>query len=471
MRKRFAAVIVVGLILGIGFIAFAWRSPIAPIARPAAEGFDQRLVKRGAELAAVGNCNTCHTAPGGHSFAGGLGIPTPFGTIYSTNITPDDATGIGRWSEDAFRRALREGVDREGRHLYPAFPYDHFTLITDADVKALYAYFMTRQPVQATAPANHLVFPLNVRLIVAGWKLLFFRQGPYQPDHAQSEAWNRGAYLVEGLAHCGACHTPRNKLGAEKDDRFAGGEAEGWTAYALNQASPAPVPWDAEALRSYLRNGWHTDHGIARGPMAEVVDNLASVPESDVLAIAAYMAGIVGEPSKERRRAAQALIARVRAAGPGAKPTSAESQSTSLSGAPQASDPQTPASGAKIYQAACATCHEGGRPLPFGGINLALSTGPNGPNARNVINVVLWGLPPAEGERSPIMPGFTGALNDQQLAVLLSYVRSEFSDRPPWTDIEKDIRDARTGRRPVIAHPAHGTDPAQPATSQPEAQE
>ena len=461
MRKTFAAIIVLGLVLGIGFIALAWRSPIAPIARPDRQLFDQKIVKQGAELAAVGNCITCHTAQGSRPLAGGLAIPTPFGTIYSTNITPDEETGIGRWSEDAFRRALQEGVDRQGRHLYPAFPYDHFTLVTDTDVKALYAYFMTREPTSAAVPANELVFPLNIRMFVAGWKLLFFRQGRYQPDPAQSEDWNRGAYLVEGLAHCGACHTPRNALGAEKkNDAFAGGDAEGWTAYALNKASPAPVPWDSSGLFPYLRDGWHAAHGIARGPMAEVIDNLASATEPDVRAITTYLAGIFGQPTEERRRAAQALIERAHTAGPGAKPASADTQTTGQSG--------SQAKGAGIYQAACANCHESGRPLPFGGINLALSTGPSGPNARNVINVVLWGLPPAEGERSPIMPGFAGSLNDEQLTELLNYVRSHFSNKPPWSGIEKDIRDAKTGNRPVMVHPPHGFDPAD--TSQYEAQ-
>jgi mono/diheme cytochrome c family protein len=355
---------------------------------------------------------------------------------------------------------MREGVDREGRHLYPVFPYDHFTLVKDEDIRALYAYFMTRGSVRATAPANDVPFPLNLRPLIAGWKVLFLRPGPYAPDAAQSDVWNRGAYLVEGLAHCGACHTPRNILGAEKtQDRFAGGEAEGWTAYALNQASPAPVPWDSEALRIYLRNGWHEAHGVARGPMAPVIDNLASIPDSDLRAMTTYMVAIIGEPSAQRRLAGKALIEHAHKPGPRSEPASTETQTVAGS-----DHPRTP--GALIYQAACASCHESGRPLPFGGIDLALSTGPSGPDARNVINVVLWGLPPAEGERSPIMPGFAGSFSDQQLAALLSYMRSRFSDKPAWADIEKDIRDARTGRRPVMVYPAPGTDPAQAALSQ-----
>src|SRR5438270_3548083 len=273
-RRTIGVIIAIAAIAGaIGVAAIVWRPAMAAIEPPAPQSFDSALVKRGRDLAAIGNCNDCHTVRDGHDFAGGLAVPTPFGTIYSTNITPDAETGIGRWSEAAFRRAMREGVDRRGRHLYPAFPYDHFTLVSDDDDKALYAFFMTREPVRAKAPANDLSFPLNFRPVIAAWKLLYFRPGPYRPDPAQSEAWNRGAYLVEGLAHCGACHTPRNALGAEKKrERFTGGEAEGWTAYALNESSPAPVPWDGAALHHYLRNGWQDMHGIARGPMAPVIE-------------------------------------------------------------------------------------------------------------------------------------------------------------------------------------------------------
>jgi mono/diheme cytochrome c family protein len=197
--------------------------------------------------------------------------------------------------------------------------------------------------------------------------------------------------------------------------------------------------------------------------MAPVIDNLASVPESDVRAMTSYLAGIIGEPSAERRRAAQALIQRAHKSVPGNKPASAETQTV-----PSSDQLRTP--GGLIYQAACATCHESGRPLPFSGIDLSLSTGPSGPNARNVINVVLWGLPPAEGKRNPVMPGFAGSLSDQQLAALLSFVRARFSDKPAWTDIEKDITEARAGTRPVIVYPAPGTDPAQPTFNQREAQ-
>ncbi|MEP6502940.1 MAG: cytochrome c, partial [Betaproteobacteria bacterium] len=216
MRRlaRGLATLVVIVVLGlVVFTIWAWRSAIAPIAPPAAASFDPALVATGEKLAAAGYCLTCHTPPKGKAYAGGLPMVTAFGTIYATNITPDPATGIGNWSQEAFTRALHEGVARDGSHLFPAFPYDHFTRVSDDDAKALYAFMMTRPAVSRTAPANTVPFPLNVRLLQAGWKLLYFKEGRFQPVAEQSAEWNHGAYLAEGLAHCSACHTPRNALG------------------------------------------------------------------------------------------------------------------------------------------------------------------------------------------------------------------------------------------------------------------
>jgi mono/diheme cytochrome c family protein len=416
-----AAIVIAGTAAA---FAVTWRPAIAAIEPPAPASFDAALVKRGRELAAIGNCSDCHTLRGGEAFAGGLPVPTPFGIIYSSNITPDPETGIGRWPEAAFRRAMRDGVDRDGRHLYPTFPYDHFTNVSDEDDSALYAYLMTRRPVHAPARTNQLSFPLDQRFVIAGWKLLFLRHGTYQPDSTKSAEWNRGAYLVEGLAHCGACHTPRNALGAERTSAaFAGGDVDNWHAYAINGQSPAPVPWDADALAAYLRDGWHPDHGVARGPMAQVVSNLSSVPEGDVRAIATYMAGVFGAPTPDRKRRGDEVLAQVR------------------SPATQAAAANT--AGASIYAAGCATCHETGRPLPYGGVHLGLSTAISSPDARNAANIVLSGVRPVEGERSPIMPGFAPSMSDAQIAALLNYLRARFSNQPAWTGLEKTIADAR----------------------------
>lgn len=451
MTGRLIALLValVLILLVAAALAIAWKPAIAPVAPPQAASFDQALVRRGAVLAEMGNCIACHTAPGGKTLAGGRALPSPFGTIFSTNITPDADTGIGGWSEEAFQRSMREGVDRAGRHLYPVFPYDHFTLLTDNDNKALYAYLMTREPVRAQTPPNELRFPFNIRIGLAAWKLLYLHKGPYQPDRSQSDAWNRGAYLVEGIAHCGACHTPRNALGAERrGEPLAGGEAEGWTAYALNQASPTPVPWDARGLAFYLKNGWHEAHGISRGPMAEVTQSLASISDSDVGAMATYIMSVMGEPSAERRKRGEAALAEARKNAAGATESSGDSE-TERGGA------NNDGAGAAIYASACAVCHDGERALPFGGIHFALSTEMYGPNAKNLINVTLFGLPGAEGEQSPIMPGFAGALRDDELSALISYLRRRFSDQPQWHEIEKDIRDERTGTRPVAIYPTH----------------
>ncbi|SDJ14727.1 MULTISPECIES: cytochrome c [Bradyrhizobium] len=424
------SVVAIAVIAGaIAAAAIVWRPAIAAIDPPAPSSFDSALVKRGRDLAAIGNCNNCHTVRGGKDFAGGLAVPTPFGTIYSSNITPDAETGIGRWSEAAFRRAMQSGVNRDGQHLYPTFPFDHFTHVSDDDDRALYAYLMTRRPVRAPARENDLAFPFNQRIAVAGWKVLFLRHGSYQPDSTKSAEWNRGAYLVEGLAHCGACHTPRNALGAEKTQAsFAGGDVDNWHAYAINSQSSAPVPWDAEALFRYLRQGWHPDHGVARGPMAEVVSNLSEVPESDVRAIATYMAGVFGAPTEARKRRGDEVLA----------------QANSRPAQP-ANDGTT--SGAQIYAAACAICHATDRAPPFGGIDLALSTALTSPDARNAANIVLSGIRPTAGERSPIMPGFADSMSDGQIVAVLDYLRARFGNAPPWTntaDIVRDIRRTQT---------------------------
>ncbi|MDB5825900.1 MAG: hypothetical protein JWQ73_120, partial [Variovorax sp.] len=287
--------------------ALSWHEDIDPVATPARQSFDANTVRRGEQLAAVGNCIGCHTAAGGVPFAGGTPVVTPFGTVYGANITPDAATGIGAWSEAAFSRALREGVSRDGKLLYPAFPYDHFTHLADADIAALYAFVMTRDAVASRPPANHMMFPLNFRPVVAGWNLLFLDRGPRAADAAQTAEWNRGAYLADALGHCAACHSPRNVLGAEKrGEHFAGGVAEGWHATALNAASPSPVPWTTEALAAYLRTGLVADHALTAGPMQDVVHSLSHASDADVHAIAAYVQSTMGPatPARQARETA-----------------------------------------------------------------------------------------------------------------------------------------------------------------------
>lgn len=419
------------VVIAIGVVAaYAWEAALAPIAPPDAKGFAADEVRQGEKLAAIGNCSVCHTRTGGKLNAGGRPFDTPFGTIHATNITPDAATGIGNWSFEAFARAMRRGVDREGRHLYPVFPYDHFTLVSEPDNRALYAFLMTRRAVQAAAPANDLPFPLNYRPLIAGWKLLYFREGAHRTDAAKSPEWNRGAYLAEGLGHCGACHTPRGNLGAEKpSEHFNGGTTDGWVAYAINGRSPAPVPWTVESLDFYLRNGWHAEHGISRGPMAPVTRNLGSVDGADVRAIATYVA--------DRMAAAP--------------------QAPQL---PQMEPPATTAAadapGKAIFDATCRGCHDGSRPLPLGGIDLRLSTAVQAPDPTNIVNVVLQGLPPAPGERSPVMPGYRSVITDAQIVELLAYMRSAFSDKPAWSDLANLVSRQRGKTRSMAIYSTDG---------------
>jgi mono/diheme cytochrome c family protein len=192
VRKIISAILVIVVVCLVIGALLVWKPQIDPVETANASTFNSGLVAKGAELAAIGNCAVCHTASGSKSYAGSRPLPTPFGTIYSSNITPDLETGIGNWSEEAFRRALRDGVDRKGRQLYPAFPYDHFTHLTDDDIQALYAFIITREPVQSIPPANKLSFPYNIRPLIAGWKLLFLQRGPLNDNGTKSAEWNRG---------------------------------------------------------------------------------------------------------------------------------------------------------------------------------------------------------------------------------------------------------------------------------------
>ena len=396
---------------------------------PHPSSFGPALVERGARLAAIGNCRGCHTAEGGRAFAGARPIETPFGTIYSTNLTPDAKTGIGLWPEAAFRRAMHEGIDRGGHQLYPAFPYDRFTLASDEDVRAIYAYLMTRPPVSARPPANRLGFPFNVRAFLAIWKALYFHPGRWHDDAAHDAKWNRGGELAEGLGHCSSCHTPRNALGAERrDQHFAGGEAEGWHAYAIGASSQSPVPWNEDAMRDYLRNGWQARHGVARGPMASVTDELAHADDADLAAIAHYV--VSGMKGAERVRDASSL--------------------------------SPDGEGARLYRDACAQCHDGDQALPFGGIALSQSIGVAGESPRNLVNVILYGLPGAGDRTAPIMPGYAGAMSDAQVIALAAYLRTHFARRAPWTDLAAVVSDARKRGEGIAKSPAGGagTDPA-----------
>ncbi|MDY0967560.1 MULTISPECIES: cytochrome c [Sphingomonas] len=405
---------------GIAFAAIAYRPAIARVTRPDPRQFDPALVARGANLARLGNCVSCHQAAGGRPYAGGYPIKTPFGTIYGSNITPDAATGIGSWSPAAFRRAMREGVGRDGSHLYPAFPYTHYAGVADGDVDALYAFLMTRPAVRAVPPANRMIPPLGFRPLLAGWKLLFFHPQPVVADPRQSAAWNRGRYIGETLAHCTACHSPRGLLQQEKrgDQAYDGGWSGGWYAPPINAHSPAVRAWTVERLDAYFRTGLSTAHAAAAGPMGPVTYNLARAAPADVRALATYYAW--------QMRAAPAARA---------EPRLPDRRALARQRHPE---------GARLYAGACAVCHEPGAAMMVAGRPaLPLGTPLHEANPRDTIQVILKGLKPPVAPRGPYMPAFADALDDQQVAEVVAYLQARHGTGPAWPDLEKDVAAAR----------------------------
>jgi mono/diheme cytochrome c family protein len=418
MKRRGKILIIMGLAVcaGAAGVAYSLAFPpaITAIARPGVRSFDPAQVARGATLAAIGDCTVCHTADGGIPFAGGRPLATPFGTLYVTNITPDEKTGIGAWSKAAFRRAMRDGIARNGEQLYPALPYEHFTHVTDADLDSLYAFLMTRHAVDAAAPPNQLIAPLGFRPMLAGWKMLFVHHGEIPFDPRQSAVWNRGAYLVEGLGHCGGCHTPRNVLGGEeRGHAYDGGVAEGWRAPALNARNPAARHWTIAALTLYLRTGLSPDHSAAGGPMGPVVEDLASVPDDDVRAIATYIGSKM----------------------PDAPVTRPPTPETAAAASPD---------GATLFAGACAGCHGIGAPMAVQGRPaLALSSDLRDTDPLSAVQAVLSGVAPPIGNRGPKMPGFADSLTDAQIAAVTAYARARYTDQPAWPTLQSTVRAAR----------------------------
>lgn len=370
-------------------------------------------VERGRYLATAGNCTSCHTAPGGAEMAGGVAFVTDFGTIYSTNITSDPTAGIGAWTYEQFARAMREGIAADGRHLYPAFPYPSFAKINDADMKALYAYFKTVPPAPTKPPENQMSFPFNQRGLMAMWNALFFDGAEFVPDPQQSDAWNRGAYLVQGLGHCGACHTPRNFLGAEDtsrafsggtlNDRVARNKVRTWTAVNLTSAQSGLAAWSEQDVFDYLKTG-HGAHGASSGPMNEVIGNSTRhLTDEDVRAMAVYIKSlppIETSPqhelsADERRR------------------------------------------GETLYTIHCGTCH-----LPTGlGSTPGSELGPplvgsaiaQAADPATLINSILYGREILPGSQAPDhwtnMKPLGNVLSDADVAAIATYVRGNWGNR------------------------------------------
>ena len=414
---------------GLGIIAglLGWRSAIAPVSLTAPV-YSQSTIDRGRVLAAAGDCAVCHTVPGGTPNAGGRAMETPFGTLYTTNLTPDADTGLGRWSFSAFQRAMREGVSRDGHYLYPAFPYTAFAKTSDDDLQALYAYFMSMPAVRAETPKSELKFPFSMRPLMAGWNALFHDPTPVRPVATQSAEWNRGAYLVNGLGHCGACHTPRNALGAEQGGSafLSGAIVDGWEAPALTQLSKAAVPWDTDALYRYLRNGHSPRHGIAGGPMAEVVRELAQVPDDDVRAMAVYLGSLNPAPVAEPQALAQQAI-----------DNAARTQGQLLGPAQ------------RMFDSACASCHHDGDGPTLLGVNTPLALNSSLTSARpdNLLRTILDGVREPASRDIGFMPAFREALDDRQIAELAGYMRARFAPQEPaWANLPAEVARVRAAR-------------------------
>lgn len=404
MKPRILGGVAVVLLLLALWVWWANTRDEAPLDNNSVQATPQ-ILANGRNLALAGNCVGCHTQRGGQEYAGGRSIETPFGNVYASNLTPDVETGLGQWTAAEFWRAMHNGRSKDGRLLYPAFPYQHFTLLTRADSDAIYAYLRTVPPAKQVNRDHALRFPYNLQTSLAVWRALYFKPGEYEPDSARSPEWNRGAYLVHGLGHCGACHAARNRLGATLDEIELGGgliPAQNWYAPSLaNEWEGGVQHWPLSEAVALLRDGV-SPRGSVLGPMAEVVfRSTQHLPESDLIAMATYLKEL---PPVE---------------------THVEDRVTA--------DAQTMKTGGKIYADRCAECHgdrgEGfENKYPALASNRAINFGPS----NNVIKAILHGgFPPTTaGNPRPFgMPGFSQSLNDRDLAAVATYIRQAWGNK------------------------------------------
>ncbi len=428
--------------------SFAQPAP-SPQATDAAP---QALIDRGRQLAIAADCMACHTAPkGGKPFAGGYAIDSPLGTIYATNITPSKAGGIGDYTEAEFARALRQGVRRDGSHLYPAMPYTSYTQLSDADTGALYAYFMHGvAPVDGAGAQTALPFPFNMRFSMAVWNLLFLDDKRFGPDASKSAEWNRGAYLAGALGHCSACHTPRNALMAERDSQaFAGGMVGPW--YAPNITSD-PVSgigaWSEAELVQYLRTGRVEGKGQAAGGMAEAVTNsLQYLPPADLKALAVYLKATPPIRDAQDR---------------GDKPAhawgAAASAEATLRGAAPFNSTQRIRSGEALFSGYCASCHQangaGSRNQAYPSLFHNTATG--SPNPANLVAAILYGVDREVDGQHVLMPhfnamSFVDPLSDEEIASVSNYVLGRYGNPAAQVSVN-DVKVARAGgAKPLLA--------------------
>jgi mono/diheme cytochrome c family protein len=381
---------------------------------------NDQLIKRGEYLARAGDCVSCHTAPGGTSFAGGLYMPTPFGEISTPNLTPDKTTGIGDWSDDDFYRAMHEGIGRHNKYLYPVFPFPWFTKVTRHDALAIKAYLFSLPPTNAPRQPLKLAFPFSIRESLLAWRIAFFKPANFAPDPHSSDQLNRGAYLVEGLGHCGECHNRHNLFGASDwSGRLEGGQIEGWYAPNLTAAGNDSIEaWSNDQIATFLKSGAAPGKGVALGPMRETIDHsLRYLSDEDINAIAVYIkSATVNQSAKPATEAAAA-------------PTHA---------------------GGAIYLSSCAFCHQpngqgiSGMIPALAGDPAVLAEGPE-----NVIRVVLGGLEASHG-LAP-MPAVGTGMSNGDIAAVVNYVRTSWGNKAPANAEAGTVADLRSETRTLLA--------------------
>ena len=394
---------------------FFWPASVKAVQASDAQPTGSALVAKGEYLTKAADCAACHTAPGGKSFAGGRAFKLPFGTIYSTNITPDRETGIGQWSDAEFVRAVHRGIGRNGEDLYPAFPYTAYALLSTDDVLAIRAYLSTVRPVSLQNTDNTLVFPFNQRYTLRAWKLLFVPTKPWEPSAGHDAAWNRGAYLAEALAHCGECHTPRNLMFATKSGRkFAGAVVGGWKAYNITSDSETGIgAWSDADIEQYLSSGHAPTHGSAGGGMGEAIDlSLRHLSSEDITALTRYLRTIPSQRSE--------FAARI------------DHQPATLTGATAWSPgpDHNESIGFQIFASACASCHGwDGTGQQTDHAELLGSPAVNDPSGINLVRVLLEGAKIGSPRGDNLMPSFAAAYSDAEIAAVSNYVIGHFGGK------------------------------------------
>jgi mono/diheme cytochrome c family protein len=423
----------IAAIVAVVLIGFLWMVVLAPHAMDFAGGphvalteyhgedptgvpqelKDASLIERGHYLARAADCEACHTAEGGIPFAGGRAFVLPFGTLYSTNITPDKETGIGNYSDANFLDAIHKGIGRGNTKLYPAMPFASYTYMTDADAGAIKAYLFSLEPVHAPAPENSLSFPFNQRPLMGAWALLFNPDKRFEPRPQRDAQWNRGAYLAEAMGHCGECHTPRNPLQAlNQREKFSGAVQSGWRAYNVTSDPKSGIgAWSETDLAHYLALGHADGRGTAAGPMGDAVDDsLRYLTQSDITALVTYVRSVPGIATSDLP-----------------EPKAGPASSSYAEGT--AANIDSP--GKAVYAGACAGCHDWTGVSPV--IPSATLTGVrsvNDPTATNVVQIILSGAHGHPSDAGATMPAFGSAYSDVEIASLANYVTARFGAQP-----------------------------------------